>query len=226
MKVDYIVTGSDGFLGSAYLEHLTSQGKRVIGLDLSTPIDLREEDEVRKWFSFHEGFNLVNFFGLNDHVTGFNKESSYLDVSLTQFEEFLKTNVVSLFSVCREFIRSNFSGTIVNISSIYSLVSPNPRLYPSGEKSIAYGVSKAAVNQLGRHLAVHAAPNFRVNTIILGGIRKDQPLDFVKSYAGLTPLGRMGEPQDLFGMIDFLTSPSASYITGSSFTLDGGWTCL
>ena len=114
----------------------------------------------------------------------------------------------------------------MNISSIYSLVSPNPRLYPASEKNIAYGVSKAAVNQMGRHMAVHAAPNFRVNTIILGGVRKDQPLDFISAYADLTPLGRMGEPQDLFGMIDFLTGTTASYITGSSFTLDGGWTCL
>lgn len=226
MKAEFIVTGSDGFLGSAYVDHLKSQGKNVKGLDLSSPIDFRVEDEVHKWFSTNTGANLVNFFGINDHVTTSNELKSYLDLPLVEFEKIMKTNVVSLFSVCREFIRANKSGTIVNISSIYSLVSPNPRLYPSSEKNIAYGVSKAAVNQMGRHLAVHAAPDFRVNTIILGGVRKDQPLDFINSYAGLTPMGRMGEPQDLFGMIDFLTGSSSSYITGSSFTIDGGWTCL
>ena len=226
MKSEFVVTGSDGFLGSAYVDHLKSQGKNVKGLDLSTPIDFRVEGEVQKWFSMNSGDNLVNFFGINDHVTKSNEAKSYLDLPLIEFEKIMKTNVVSLFSVCREFIRANKSGTIVNISSIYSLVSPNPRLYPSSEKNIAYGVSKAAVNQMGRHLAVHAAPDFRVNTIILGGVRKDQPLDFINSYADLTPLGRMGEPQDLFGMIDFLTCSSSSYITGSSFTIDGGWTCL
>jgi len=226
MKSEFIVTGSDGFLGSAYVDHLKSQGKNVKGLDLSTPIDFRAEDEVHKWFSFNSGSNLVNFFGINDHVTKSNEVNSYLDLPLIEFEKIMKTNVVSLFSVCREFIRANKSGAIVNISSIYSLVSPNPRLYPSSEKNIAYGVSKAAVNQMGRHLAVHAAPDFRINTIILGGVRKDQPLDFIDSYSDLTPMGRMGEPQDLFGMIDFLTGSSSSYITGSSFTIDGGWTCL
>ncbi len=226
MTVDFIVTGSEGFLGSAYLKHLTSQGKRVVGLDLTTPLDFRKENEVSEWFSKNSGVNLINFFGINDHVTSITEKSSFMNLPLGQFEEIMKTNVVSLFSVCREFIRSRDSGSIVNISSIYSLVSPNPGLYPLSEKNIAYGVSKAAVNQLGRHLAVHAAPNFRINTIVLGGVRKDQPLDFVNLYAELTPLGRMGEPQDLFGMIDFLTSSSSSYVTGSSFTLDGGWTCL
>ncbi len=226
MKPDFIVTGSDGFLGSAYMDHLISQGKSVKGLDLSTPIDFRVEGEVHDWFSTNPGSNLVNFFGINDHITESKESKSYLNLPLNEFEDIMKTNVVSLFSVCREFIKANDSGTIVNISSIYSLVSPNPRLYPASEKNIAYGVSKAAVNQMSRHLAVHAAPKFRVNTIILGGVRKDQPLDFRSAYADLTPMGRMGEPQDLFGMIDFLTGATAGYITGSLFTLDGGWTCL
>jgi len=226
VKNEFIVTGSDGFLGSAYMDHLITQGRNVKGLDFSTPIDLEEESQVHKWFSKNSGSHLVNFFGINDHVTTTEEKMSYLNLPLNDFEKVMRTNVVSLFSVCREFIRTNGSGTIVNISSIYSLVSPNPGLYPSSEKNIAYGVSKAAVNQLGRHLAVHAAPDFRVNTIILGGIRKDQPRDFINAYAGLTPMGRMGEPQDLFGMIDFLTGSTSEYITGSSFTLDGGWTCL
>ena len=226
MKSEFIVTGSDGFLGSAYMNHLISQGMNVKGLDFSTPIDLGVESQVHNWFSNNSGSHLVNFFGINDHVATTKEKMSYLNLPLTEFENVMRTNVVSLFSVCREFIRANKSGTIVNISSIYSLVSPNPGLYPSSEKNIAYGVSKAAVNQLSRHLAVHAAPDFRVNTIILGGIRKDQPVDFINAYAGLTPMGRMGEPQDLFAMIDFLAGSTSGYTTGGSFTVDGGWTCL
>jgi len=226
MKNDFIVTGSDGFLGAAYVKHLKTLGKKVIGLDFSTPINLDVESEVRSWFKNNSGNHLVNFFGVNDHISSQKKNVSYLNLPLTMFENIVRTNVISLFSVCREFIRFNESGTIVNISSIYSLVSPNPSLYSFDEKNIAYGVSKAAVNQLGRHLAVHAAPKFRINSIILGGIQKNQPTDFIEAYSQLTPLGRMGEPQDLFGMVDFLSGPTSSYVTGSSITLDGGWTCL
>ena len=135
----------------------------------------------------------------------------------------VEINLTSLFSVCREFIRNNERGNIVNFSSIYGLRSPDSRIYGVGEKPISYGASKAGVIQLSRHLAAHSAPNFRVNTIVLGGIFDNQDSEFVEKYSYKVPLGRMGLPSEILGAVEFLTSESSSYITGSSINIDGGW---
>ena len=78
--------------------------------------------------------------------------------------------------------------------------------------------------QLSRHLATHSAPNFRVNTLVLGGILENQNEEFVTRYSANVPLGRMGSPSEILGAVEFLTSDASSYITGSAINIDGGWT--
>jgi gluconate 5-dehydrogenase len=147
-----------------------------------------------------------------------------MDLDLKVFEKYLSVNLTALFSVCREFARNNESGSIVNFTSIYGLVSPQPKLYGGDEKNIAYGVSKAGVIQLTKHLAVHLAPNFRVNCIAPGGVSHTQDDGFRRRYAEFTPLRRMMDVQELFGIIEFLISDQSSYCTGSVYSVDGGWT--
>jgi NAD(P)-dependent dehydrogenase (short-subunit alcohol dehydrogenase family) len=101
---------------------------------------------------------------------------------------------------------------------------PQSKAVFATEKNIAYGISKAAVNQLSRHLAVHAAPNFLVNTVVLGGFKNSQSKEFVANYSKNVPLQRMGTPKDIFGLLEYLCSEKASYSTGSEFFIDGGWT--
>lgn len=221
-----VLTGSGGFLGENISDHLKSLGHEVLGLDLKLGHDLSDELFVRSWFSDHSADVLINCFAINDHVLPRNQREDFLDISLQNFEEVLSVNVTSLFSVSREFIRNNLTGKIINFSSIYSMVSPRPDIYAGGEKHIGYGVSKAAVNQISRHLAVHAAPNFSVNTIILGGVFNEQHSDFVNAYSEHVPMGRMGNPSDLYPILEMLISPGSSYVTGSEILIDGGWTAI
>lgn len=221
-----VLTGSGGFLGENISDHLKSLGHEVLGLDLKLGHDLSDELFVRSWFSDHSADVLINCFAINDHVLPRNQREDFLDISLQNFEEVLSVNVTSLFSVSREFIRNNLTGKIINFSSIYSMVSPRPDIYAGGEKHIGYGVSKAAVNQISRHLAVHAAPNFSVNTIILGGVFNEQHSDFVNAYSENVPMGRMGNPSDLYPILEMLISPGSSYVTGSEILIDGGWTAI
>ncbi len=221
-----ILTGADGFLGKNISEYLGSIGHEVLGLDLNFGHDLSNESFVRSWFIDHAADVLINCFAINDHVRPQNQRQSFLDISLENFEAFLSINVTSLFSVSREFIRNNLSGKIINLSSIYSMVSPRTGVYAGGEKNIGYGVSKAAVNQITRHLAVHAAPDFSVNTIVLGGVFNQQNSDFVDSYSKNVPLGKMANPSDLFPVLEMLISPRSSYITGSEIVVDGGWMAI
>jgi NAD(P)-dependent dehydrogenase (short-subunit alcohol dehydrogenase family) len=221
---DLIVTGGLGFLGQEIKTYFESKGKQVGLLDLKLGHNLSDENFVKEWFSLNKSANLINCFAINDHIENINTSETFLDVELTSISAYLKTNVVDLFSVCREFIRNQNTGRIVNISSIYSVVSPRNDIYGAKEKNIGYGVSKAAVNQLTRHLAVHAAPNFLVNSLILGGIKNSQSQEFISNYVRNVPLLRMGSPTDIFGLLEYLCSESASYSTGSEFFIDGGWT--
>lgn len=224
MIYDFIVTGSSGLLGTTLVRDLESSGKSVLGTDLETGLDLTDEDSVKYFFRNYKARNLVNLFARNDKVTSGGFNASFLDLELQEFRQTLEINLTALFSVCREFIRNNDFGSIVNFSSIYGVKSPDPKIYPSGEKPVSYGVSKAGVLQLSRHLAVHSAPSFRINTIILGGIFENQNSEFIAKYSNKVPLGRMGKPAEILSAVEFLTSEASSYVTGASLAIDGGLT--
>ncbi len=219
-----IITGATGLIGRELTQRLQEIGYRVLRADLSLGHDFTKESFVKDWFRENKADHLVNLFAINDAVTFDRKKSSFLDVDLESVSRCMAVNVVALLSVCREYIRNQTSGNIINFSSIYGAVSPRAGMYPSGEKFIGYGTSKAAVIQMTRHLATHSAPQFRVNCVLPGGIYIDQPDDFVRNYSRNAPLGRMMNPNEISGIVEFLLSDKASYCTGGIYPVDGGWT--
>lgn len=219
-----IVTGSVGLIGSEVVSHLKNVGHEVFELDLSLGHDLTNEDFVRSWFRDHQADSLVNLFAINDHVAPNQSKPNILNVSLDSMRDYMNVNVVALFSVCREFVRHNQKGSIVNFSSTYGLVSPRPHLYRDGQKHIGYSTSKGAVVMLTRHLAAHLAPAFRVNCVVPGGVENTQDQEFKDKYSRQTPMGRMMQNHELNGVIDYLISEQSSYTTGAVMCVDGGWT--
>lgn len=218
-----ILTGGAGYIGSKIAGFLESKGKTVTILDLSLGHDLTNEKFTRKWFSENHSKYLINCFAIDDRIITHEKVETFLSVDLSDVLRYFNVNTLALLSVCREFIRNQNSGGIINFSSIYSTLSPRNDIYSEFEKNIGYGLSKAAVNQLTRHLAIHAAPNFLVNSIILGGVFNSQPKDFVLNYSRNVPLKRMANPNDVFGLVEYLCSDLATYTTGADFVVDGGW---
>src|SRR5690606_4153024 len=199
-------------------------GYGVLELDIAMGHDLAKEAFVREWFAAHPAAALVNLFALNDHVDPARASNRLMDISLDSFDRFLNLNLTALFSVCREFARNNPEGSIVNFTSTYGLVSPRRELYGDDEKHIAYGVSKAGVIQLSRHLAVHLAPGVRVNCVAPGGVKHRQSEEFQALYGRHAPMGRMMDVDELFGIVEFLVSEKSSYCTGGVYAVDGGWT--
>lgn len=219
-----IVTGSEGVIGSEICQYFEDNNNKVLRLDLKLGHNLTNERFVKKWFKKNPAEYLVNCFALNDHVQKNRKKGTVFDFPLKTFSDYLSVNLVSLFSVCREFARNNKKGVIVNFSSTYGIVSPRPDIYNGSHKDIAYGVSKSGVINLTKYLAIHFAPEIRVNCVIPGGVFLNQDKKFVKNYSNLTPMKRMMKKNELNEIMDYLCSEKSSYVTGSSFVIDGGYT--
>jgi hypothetical protein len=117
--------------------------------------------------------------------------------------------------------------SVINIASIYGLVAANPHLYdrPTKASPVHYGVTKAALLHLTRELASRLAPRgIRVNAVSFGGVDGRADEAFARRYAGMNPMARMLNDEDLAGPVTFLLSPAASGVTGHNLVVDGGWT--
>ena len=123
-------------------------------------------------------------------------------------------------------------GSIVNVGSIYGVVSPDQSLYEdrrrNGEvffKPAAYSVSKSALYNLTRYLATYWAPNgVRTNIVTFAGVFNGQNEGFQQRYRPKVPLGRMAEADEYVGGVIFLLSDASSYMTGANLVMDGGFT--
>ena len=150
------------------------------------------------------------------------------------FDEVMDVNVKGVVLCCQVVgaaMAEAGRGSIVNISSVYGLLSPPQDLYEfrrtAGEtffKPVAYSVSKSALLNLTRYLATYwAKAGVRVNTLTLGGIFDEQPQEFLDAYGARVPLGRMAEASEALGAVVFLASDASSYVTGANLVVDGGW---
>jgi NAD(P)-dependent dehydrogenase (short-subunit alcohol dehydrogenase family) len=122
------------------------------------------------------------------------------------------------------------SPSVINVASMYGMVSPDPRNYAAAalENPPDYGAAKAGLLQLTRHAATHLAPDgVRVNAISPGPFPAAAPDDdpeLIERLARRVPLGRVGRPEELRTAVLFLASPASTFVTGANIVVDGGWT--
>jgi NAD(P)-dependent dehydrogenase (short-subunit alcohol dehydrogenase family) len=221
MKI--IITGSEGLIGSE-LSTFLGTNHEIIKLDLLLGHDLTDESFVKNWFSKNKANAIVNCFALNDHVKEGQKRGTLFDQDLVTLSKYFEINLVSLFSVCREFARNNPKSVMVNFAATTGIVSARPDIYDGAHKDIGYSISKAGVINLTKYLATHLAPNIRVNCISPGGVEHNKDELFKQKYSKLTPMGRMMRKDELNEIVDYLCSDKSSYVTGTNFIIDGGWT--
>lgn len=120
--------------------------------------------------------------------------------------------------------------SVINIASMYGVVSPDLRLYDSarGSNPPFYGATKAALIQWTRYAACEfGADGIRVNSISPGPFPSPQVQasapDFVERLTQKVPMRRIGAPDEMAGPVVFLASPAASFVNGANLMVDGGW---
>jgi NAD(P)-dependent dehydrogenase (short-subunit alcohol dehydrogenase family) len=131
---------------------------------------------------------------------------------------------------CRQMLLQGY-GNIINVASIYALVSPNQSLYDFGDepetlfKPVDYIVSKSFIPNFTRYVATfYARKNIRCNAIAPPGVFNNHDKKFLVNFEKLSPIGRMCEVNELHGVFKFLASDESAYMTGSTVIIDGGWT--
>lgn len=247
-----LITGAAGQIGRVFAAAALAHGARVVATD-ADPDALRAAVEREGWsedavmtraldtrdgtafaqalVEAGERFGVVTDVVNNAGVSVFEPWEERDDTAL---DWVMGVNLKGVFNGIQRFLAhrraAGGGGSIVNVGSLYGVVSPDPRLYAEGDRknSEIYGATKAGVIQMTRYFAVHAAElDVRCNAISPGGMRNpDSPQDpaFRERYAARCPMGRMGELDELAAALVFLLSPGASYVNGHNLVVDGAFT--
>ena len=248
-----IVTGGAGQLGRAFTGALSAAGARIAVIDreavpdtdhvLSIACDITDRAALEGALSRIESrwggpYGLVNAAAIDSPPNSPPEENGPFETyPEPSFDRIMDVNVKGTVLCCQVFggaMARQGRGSIVNIASIYGMVSPDQSLYQyrrdRGEvffKPVAYATSKSALYNLTRYLACYwGGKGVRVNTLTLGGVYNNQDPAFLERYQAKVPLGRMAGAQEYNGVVQFLLSDAASYVTGSNVVVDGGFTAL
>lgn len=154
------------------------------------------------------------------------------------FREVVDVNLVGTFLCCQavgsRMVKAGKGGSIINVGSIYGMLSPIQDIYKYKEertgipfiKPVAYSAAKSGVYNLTRYLATYwGKKGIRVNTLTPAGVWRDtQDETFIANFTARMPMGRMSHENEYNGAVVFLASQASSFMTGANLVIDGGWT--
>ena len=247
-----VVTGGTGHLGRSMSEGLAEAGAHVYITSrdkekalitknsFSNEIEDKVDVEVLDNLSTESVKNCFNRIKNNSNKidilvnnAGSTSSANFENMSEEDWETGINNTINGVFRCTREVIpimEKNGEGSIINISSMYGKVSPDPSIYEeSGFNSLpSYGAGKAAIIQYTKFLACHLAKKrIRVNSVSPGPFPQEdvqKNVEFINRLKKKIPMGRIGLPDELKGIMIFLASDASSYITGENILVDGGWT--
>lgn len=243
-----LITGINGPMGRVIAGELRKSGWNILGTDrhaspdsslavdrllyFSANLEIPEEVvSVAEWSlqNSHGAISLVNNAAFTTEANSYDYAVRLPEQSLNSFEKALKVNLTAPFILTQALaprMLEHSSASVVNITSTYGLVGPQPSIYENVDffNSAGYAASKGGLHQLTKYFATILAPQVRVNSVAPGGVERGHSKDFVSRYVALTPLARMNSELDVANAVNFLLSSKASYITGQSISVDGGWT--
>jgi 3-oxoacyl-[acyl-carrier protein] reductase len=234
-----LVTGSTRGIGKTSANLFIQQGAKVLitGTPQECPAGLKEEwgnsfEYISADFSTRDGINsfiskLRQYPRIDVCVNnaGINRLALFHEVNDEDYDEMLSVNMNAPFSICRFLagkMKQQHYGRVVNIASIWGVISK--------QKRSVYTVTKNAIIGLTKNMAVELAafgvivnsvsPGFTMTELTSKNLAKDE----MNLLASQVPLGRFAEPHEIAKVILFLCSKENSYMTGQNIIVDGGFT--
>jgi len=238
-----IVTGASKGIGAGIAKSLAAEGAAVVvnyssskagadrvvaqitakgGKAVAVQGDVGKAEDVKRLFEkTKETFGSLDILVNNAGVYRFEPLEQ---VTEDEFHREFNTNVLGTILSTREAIKyfGPDGGSVINISSVASTLTPPQSVVYSATKSALDGVTRVLAKELGSR-------NIRVNSINPGGVETEGThssgivgSDFANQMIARTPLGRFGQPEDIAPIAVFLASPESSWLTGEIITASGG----
>ena len=220
LGAEIIVVARNQELINEKLTEWKNKGYTAFGFAKDLSSEQEREDLGQEVSKIWDTFNFL----INNVGTNIRKKT--VDFTTEEYMKVLNTNMISSFELCRLFykmLRNSSNGSIVNITSVAGLT--HLRTGPP------YGMSKAALDQLTRNLAVEwAEDNIRVNSVapwyidtpLVEHLMKDEK--YYNAVIERTPMKRIGKPREVASLAAYLCMEESSYITGQIIAVDGGFT--
>jgi len=250
-----LITGATGFLGRELALSLAREGahiyvnsrtsskcielvstiKRNGGKATVACFDVTKKNEIEN-FVHKNSLEIIDVIVNNSYSgSGGNIESSTEHDYIHSYNSSVVASA-NIFNILLPFLRKavqiNGYASVINIASMYGLVSPDQRIYDSAEETNPpfYGAAKAALIQWTKYAACEfAKEKIRINCISPGPFpsdiaQKNAP-ELMNRIIKKVPMERIGTPDELVGPVLFLSSTASSFISGTNLIVDGGWTC-
>ena len=214
-----LITGASRGIGKAIKERYVNSGYIVIA-PTRKELDLSDEKSLNKFIENNKDIKIdiiINNAGIN--------EINFIEnITDDEIDKMITVNLIAPMKLIRNFVpkmKMNRFGRIINIGSIWAVVSKEGRCVYSATKNGIHGVTNT--------LAVELAPyNILVNTVCPGFTlteltKKNNTEEQIKNIVKDIPLGRMAEPEEIAEVVYFLGTEKNTYLTGQKITVDGGF---
>jgi len=249
-----VVSGGLGLIGSEVSIALAQAGARVLVLDINSTRGKKFEEECvkNKLDIKFVNFDITDLNTYDKNITQLFNEQKSIDIWINvaypktkdwgakledvKIESWQKNIDMHMNSYCistrniAELMKKNkIKGSIINFGSIYGVSGPDFSVYKGTDMNNEgeYAAIKGGIISFSRYAASYYGKyGIRVNCICPGGVFNKPNKIFLKNYEKKVPLGRMANSDEIAAATLFLASKAASYITGTTFMVDGGWSCI
>ena len=249
-----LITGGAGFLGRIYCEFFSKKNFKVLCIDnnkenlkkikslnlknlMIYTCDITNHNKVEKLFkNINKSFFvdvLINNAAI-DAIPFKKKDLAQKFPTSEMWDSEFNVSLKGSFFMIKFFgeaMVAKKKGSIINIGSDLSVIAPNQKIYKSSYasyiKPVTYAVIKHGMLGLTKYFSsLYGPKNIRVNMVSPGPVKNNQNQKLLEEIENMTPMERLGNPNDILGLLFFLANDESSYITGQNILVDGGKTII